>query len=203
MYPKISLPFTGKFPVTFSFGEAPDWYVKIAGYPHNGVDFGMSIGQVIRACADGVVSYADSTPDWDGLGVNITHNFGLSQYWHLNELSVKAQTNVKKGQPIGISGASGWATGPHLHFGLKVKDVLVPGMRGWCDPLKFLDDDISEPDNEPAGEIWHVVLPGQSLWSIAQKYYGNGAFWRKIYNANLDKIKDPALIYPLQKLIIP
>lgn len=49
----------------------------------------------------------------------------------------------------------------------------------------------------------YVVKKGDCLWKIAKKFYGNGKYYTKIYNANKDKIKNPNLIYPGQKLIIP
>ncbi|QHI72902.1 LysM peptidoglycan-binding domain-containing protein [Aminipila terrae] len=49
----------------------------------------------------------------------------------------------------------------------------------------------------------HTVVKGENLWKIAKTYYGNGALYTKIYNANKDKIKNPSLIYPGQVLTIP
>lgn len=49
----------------------------------------------------------------------------------------------------------------------------------------------------------YTVTSGDCLWNIAKKYYGNGADYMKIYNANKDKISNPSLIYPGQTLIIP
>ena len=49
----------------------------------------------------------------------------------------------------------------------------------------------------------YTVKKGDCLWSIAKKYYGNGAKWTKIYNANKSKISNPNLIYVGQKLVIP
>lgn len=49
----------------------------------------------------------------------------------------------------------------------------------------------------------YVVKAGDTLWAIAKKYYGNGSQYIKIFNANKDKIKNPNLIYPGQKLTIP
>ena len=49
----------------------------------------------------------------------------------------------------------------------------------------------------------YVVVKGDSLSKIAQRAYGNGNKWRKIYEANKDVIKDPDLIYPGQSLRIP
>ena len=59
------------------------------------------------------------------------------------------------------------------------------------------------PAVNPKSNGTHVVQPGDTLWAIAKKYYGNGAQYTKIFNANRDKIKNPNLIYPGQKLVIP
>ena len=59
------------------------------------------------------------------------------------------------------------------------------------------------PPVNPKSNGTHVVQPGDTLWAIAKKYYGNGNQYTKIYNANKDKIKNPNLIYPGQKLVIP
>ena len=49
----------------------------------------------------------------------------------------------------------------------------------------------------------YTVKAGDSLWAIAAKYYGSGAEYSKIYNANTDKVSNPNLIYPGQVLTIP
>jgi nucleoid-associated protein YgaU len=49
----------------------------------------------------------------------------------------------------------------------------------------------------------YEVRPGDSLSRIAQRFYGNANQWPRIHEANRDQIKDPDLIYPGQKLIIP
>ena len=49
----------------------------------------------------------------------------------------------------------------------------------------------------------YTVQPGDSLWRIAEKAYGNGRRWRRIYEANTDKISDASKIYVGQTLVIP
>lgn len=61
----------------------------------------------------------------------------------------------------------------------------------------------STPKVNPKSNSTYVVQSGDTLWAIAKKYYGNGNQYTKIYNANKDKIKNPNLIYPGQKLVIP
>lgn len=59
------------------------------------------------------------------------------------------------------------------------------------------------PKVSPKSTGSYVVVSGDSLWAIAKKYYGDGSKYTKIFNANKDKIKNPSLIYPGQKLTIP
>lgn len=59
------------------------------------------------------------------------------------------------------------------------------------------------PKTNPKNKGTYVVKRGDTLWAIAKKYYGNGAQYPKIYNANRSIIKNPNLIYPGQKLVIP
>lgn len=200
---KIRRPFLGDYRITQRFGDAPAWYVQIAGYPHNGIDFAMPVGTPILACDDGVISYADNVPDADGLGINITHTWGLSQYWHLSNITATQGQSVKRGDIIGHSGSTGWSTGPHLHFGIKIPDQSFPVMHGWVDPALYLDELLPNPEPSPITPRTYLVKPGDSLWSIALKFYGKGYYWDKIYKSNQDKIKNPAFIFPFQKLLIP
>lgn len=203
MKPELLWPVDGEHPITFEFGEAPGWYVKQFGYPHNGIDVACPIGTPIRACDDGRVFYSDNVPDKDGMGILLAHTWGLSNYWHLSNLIARSGNFCKQGDIIGLSGNTGFVTGPHLHFGVKVDGVVIPGMNGWSDPRAYLTSQpVESPTPEPIGRTY-IVKWGDSLWKIAQKFYGNGALWRKIYNANTDKISDPSLIRPLQILLIP
>lgn len=54
-----------------------------------------------------------------------------------------------------------------------------------------------------ANKRYHVVQKGESLSTIAKKYYGSKGEWRLIHRANQDKIEDPNTIYPDQRLYIP
>jgi len=88
--------------------------------PHSGVDLKAAEGTPIKAANRGrVVLAADHF--FGGLSVVIDHGGGVhSMYFHLREVSIKAGQIVEKGQLIGLCGSSGRATGPHLHFGIRL-----------------------------------------------------------------------------------
>ena len=92
------------------------------GKGHNGIDLRASIGTAIKAAADGYIVDVGNT-DAACRGVSygewalIEHQNNLSTlYAHLSLIKVKKGDNIKRGQIIGYSGNSGYATGPHLHF---------------------------------------------------------------------------------------
>src|SRR5688572_20978239 len=85
---------------------------------HKGTDLAMPIGQEVPAARAGRISFAGEMSGY-GLTVLIDHGGGrATRYAHLSELSVKPGEVVVDGQVIARSGASGRATGPHLHFEL-------------------------------------------------------------------------------------
>ena len=61
----------------------------------------------------------------------------------------------------------------------------------------------AEPEEPAAGARIYVVQPGDCLWTIARKAYGNGQKWEKIFEANRDEIRDPAMIQIGQVLTLP
>lgn len=93
--------------------------------PHRGEDIAAPLGTDVVATNDGSVRL---TVDhlFSGKGVYLDHGLGLySMYFHLSEILVKDGESVKAGQVIGKVGASGRATGPHLHWGAKVSGAWV------------------------------------------------------------------------------
>lgn len=92
---------------------------------HTGVDIRANIGTPVRATANGTVSYAGWRGGY-GLTVIIKHNFGFSTlYAHLSKILVGVGKRVKRGDIIGYSGMTGYATGPHLHYEVRVEGEPV------------------------------------------------------------------------------
>jgi murein DD-endopeptidase MepM/ murein hydrolase activator NlpD len=88
------------------------WWPEI----HRGVDLAVPTGTPVHAMTDGTVEFAGIMGGY-GLAVILRHNGHLrTLYAHLSELQVKTGAEVSDRQVIALSGASGNASGPHLHF---------------------------------------------------------------------------------------
>jgi murein DD-endopeptidase MepM/ murein hydrolase activator NlpD len=95
--------------------------------PHMGVDIAAPAGSPIVAAADGVVRMAE-TLFLTGNTILIDHGYGLeTSYAHLSRLDVKPGQRVRQGEQIGLVGATGRVTGPHLHWAVKTNDLYVDG----------------------------------------------------------------------------
>lgn len=94
------------------------------GKGHNGIDLAASIGTPLKAALSGTVAGTGNTDAVRGCysfgkWVLINHNNGLStMYAHLSQINVAKGQTVGTGSLIGYSGETGYATGPHLHFGV-------------------------------------------------------------------------------------
>lgn len=101
---------------------------------HSGLDIAGGAGTVYVAPADGVVTLAAQSPfTLEGNLLMIDHGMGLnSAFLHSQRLLVKQGDVVRQGQPIGIIGATGRVSGPHLHWSLKWRDARI-------DPLPLLE----------------------------------------------------------------
>ena len=87
---------------------------------HLGTDFAAPTGTPVRIVGDGVVEFA-GVQNGFGNVVFIKHrNQHVTVYAHLSRIGVKKGESVSQGQNIGAVGATGWATGPHLHFEFRV-----------------------------------------------------------------------------------
>ncbi len=98
-------------------------YAGEPGSPHSGVDVAGPVGAPVVAPADGVVTLAAHSPfTLEGNLLIIDHGMGLdSAFLHLSKIHVKKGDVVKQGQLVGAIGATGRASGPHLHWGMKWK----------------------------------------------------------------------------------
>jgi murein DD-endopeptidase MepM/ murein hydrolase activator NlpD len=166
----LSWPIAGTIRVTQFFGDTPfsnSHEALYSGHGHDGLDIAAPIGTPVHAALDGTVlatGNTDATPGCQGGSfgkwVMLEHANGLNtMYAHLSQIGVTPGQQVMTGQVIGYSGETGYATGPHLHFGVYVGSVTqiiplgqatggdapcskaimpVPPVSGYLNPLNYL-----------------------------------------------------------------
>ena len=92
---------------------------------HLGVDFGAPTGTPVRSVGDGVVTFAGWQNGYGNV-IHLQHRGDRSTvYAHLSHVDVRVGQRVEQGARIGAVGATGWATGPHLHFEFKLGSQQV------------------------------------------------------------------------------
>ena len=92
---------------------------------HQGLDISADAGSSVYATADGTVMHSAREGAYGNL-ITIDHGYGLeTRYGHLSKYDVKSGEKVKRGQVIGRVGSTGRATGPHLHYEVRVNGRLL------------------------------------------------------------------------------
>ncbi|KWV10106.1 peptidase M23, partial [Xanthomonas translucens] len=103
------------------------------GAGHSGMDIAVPTGTPVKAPAAGVVTFAAPDLYLTGGTVLLDHGYGVSSnFLHLSRIDVKVGDRIAQGQVLGAVGATGRATGPHLHWGMNWFDVRI-------DPLLVLE----------------------------------------------------------------
>jgi murein DD-endopeptidase MepM/ murein hydrolase activator NlpD len=114
---------SGFGPRVSPFTEKPAW--------HDGLDIGAAANAPVQAPAQGRVTAVGFDPKL-GILVKVDHGFGIETlYGHLAKALVKEGQRVKRGEVVGLVGSSGLATGPHLHYMVKVNGQAL-------DPVKYI-----------------------------------------------------------------
>ena len=129
--------------VASSFGEREDPFNGEGAF-HSGVDIDAPYGTPVRAAGDGLVTGADLGAGY-GRAVVLNHGHDVrTLYGHLSAVAVVPGQHVTRGQVIGYVGQSGRATGPHLHYEVRLHNVPV-------NPYKYLRMTYEQASNlEPA-----------------------------------------------------
>jgi len=143
--------------LTQSFGNTPDSKILYNGKPHNGIDLRADVGTPLYAAENGVIKEIGDTDAFVGClsygkWILIEHANNLATLSaHLSRIAVAKGQTVTRGDLIGYTGATGYATGPHLHFTVydastvQFKKSTVPGSNcrflpygGYLNPLAYL-----------------------------------------------------------------
>jgi hypothetical protein len=123
-------------PITSSFGERQDPFNGEGAF-HRGIDISGTVGQPVRAPADGTVLMAGPASGY-GQEVMLDHGHGIhTLYGHLSAFAVTAGEDVHRGEIIGYVGSEGRSTGPHLHYEVRLHDTPV-------NPHKYMRETMQE-----------------------------------------------------------
>jgi len=127
-YGNFIKPLTGN--TTSVFGTQRLFNGKLQSY-HRGTDLRAKTGTPVYASNSGIVRLAKNLY-YSGNIVIVDHGKGIfTNYAHLSKIQVQAGQHIARGDQIGLSGATGRVSGPHLHWGVKINGAYV-------DPLQFL-----------------------------------------------------------------
>lgn len=132
-------PAPGYSTITSKFGMRFHPVIKV-NRVHTGTDIAMPTGSYVIASNDGVVIQATYSTSYGNMIV-IDHGGGITTlYGHGSELIAKTGQTVKKGDLIMKSGSTGWSTGPHLHFEVRINGTAIDSMKFLSNQSKYLDE---------------------------------------------------------------
>jgi len=160
---RLRLPFVGKFPITQLFGVNPHIYSKFGKPGHNGLDFGLPVGTPVLASAEGLVEKTGYDEKGYGYFILLRHNGFWTLYAHLSKIQVSVQQKVSQSQQIGLSGNTGFSTGPHLHFELRVPGAPGSYNKGEIDPSPFFEAISASSTGLKEGYTGHAVVSVPAL----------------------------------------
>lgn len=156
--PKFRYPFNNEFPTTLTFGSVPTdeeikkKFTEWGWTGHPGIDFACPEDTEIVAIDSGEIIQSGGNGDY-GETITIQHSWGTSFYAHLSICISKVGDKVNASQPIGKSGSTGSAFGPHLHFAIKPIDAdLNNGYQGYIDPSQYFtssESTVQTPETKP------------------------------------------------------
>jgi murein DD-endopeptidase MepM/ murein hydrolase activator NlpD len=137
---------------TSSFGKTRTYIPKTKDCKqdvkvHNGTDIGVGVGTEIHAPMAGTVILADPDLYFEGGCVFLDMGRGLvSVTMHMSRIDVKPGQVVKQGELLGLSGKTGRVTGPHVHWGIKYRNVFETdrGTDIWLDPMLVMKLDATK-----------------------------------------------------------
>ena len=136
---------------------------------HTGTDYAAAEGTPVRAIGDGVVIFAGRNGGYGNM-IDIRHRNGMvSRYGHMRNfaMGMKPGTRVAMGSTIGYVGMTGWATGPHLHFEIRVNGVAR-------DPKLALQSRSGEPIPADERSLFQKMR-NQTLASLNEAHFASVA----------------------------
>lgn len=133
-------PAPGYYTITSPYGMRFHPVIKVYRN-HSGIDIGAPLGSYVIVANDGIVTKATYSYSYGNM-IMIDHGGGVTTlYAHGSEILVQVGDKVKRGDAILRAGSTGWSTGPHLHFEIRVNGTTI-------DPYPYIISNSSNGVNE-------------------------------------------------------
>lgn len=151
--------------ITQGFGGNADYYKQFGQKGHNGIDIGAMTGTPVFAADEGTVAFEGWGQNHSWMGVPagicilINHIGSYAGYAHLDRTVVSKGQKVVKGQLIGYVGATGAATGPHLHFEmLPLSPNFANGFAGRINVTPYIEAQSNNATREQVAQAYREIL---------------------------------------------
>lgn len=171
------------------FGVDPATYKPFGLVGHHGIDLVAAVGTPVYAPESGIITISMNGAIDQYTGSNVAGEtmvmHGKYEHWllHLSKRLVSVGQRVEEGQLIGYSGATGFVTGPHLHWGVRLlKPKIDNGYRGFVNPLTVLEEDMYEGKT---AQEWAAIA--REANSFKQALINSDA-WEGDMNARIEKV---------------
>lgn len=136
--------------ITQNFGLNPKVYKQFGLNGHNGIDYRTAFQDetpkgkryITAALTGEVIEVGNQGNAGYGIFVRMKHGKAQTIYAHLTKSYVKVGDKLNEGDRLGLSGNTGFSTGPHLHFGFRPEnwqEIYNDGFKGYVDPLPFIE----------------------------------------------------------------
>lgn len=161
-------PMSNRYRISSHFNPTRRHPVTDRISPHNGTDFAMPPGTPVLSTGDGRVTRVENHP-FAGKYVEISHGSRYTtRYLHLDRILVRHGQEIDRGQRIGLSGATGRVTGPHLHFELHINGRPVDAMTAEIPMAESVPDDRLEDFFDQVDQLLAVIEEGSSRQVASQ-----------------------------------
>ena len=138
---------------------------------HKGIDYGAPTGTPVRVVGDGMVEFAGFQGGYGNV-IRIKHSASQATvYAHLSRIDVRQGQRVEQGQRIGAVGATGWATGPHLHFEFLENGVHVNPTKIAKAAQTLTLDAKSKPDFQALAQVYQQKLDLAETLGVSGKRF--------------------------------
>jgi len=152
--------------ISLGFGEKPAFdpeYYAQWGYPsHPAMDIPCPIGTETYATHDGWTEPQGNEVLGEHIRVHTHDGVVMTRHSHLSKIEVAFGQHVHEGERIGLTGATGKVTGPHLDYALQIAGVANPEFKGWLDPEPYLREEMMSKLNP---HFQQIPVWAKPLWA--------------------------------------